>query len=124
MRTPGIAGKQANGKEMEWMWISPCALHPKQLVSSTDVFFKEPFAPENEHAGAAALESSWVPTLPQGKSKSHPPSEEGFLKLSCASAFAGRLSRLMMAFGQRHLSPRTWAGTTNLSHADHKTTIT
>lgn len=37
---------------------------------------------------------------------------------------AGMFSRLVMAFGQRHLSPRTWAGTTNLSHADHKTTIT
>lgn len=41
MRTPGIAGKQANGEEMEWMWISLRVLHPKQLVFSTDVSFKE-----------------------------------------------------------------------------------
>lgn len=71
MRTPGIAGKQANGKEMEWMQISRCVSHPKQLVFSTDVSFKEPFAPSNECAGSPALENSWVPTLPQGKSKSH-----------------------------------------------------
>lgn len=55
MRTPGIAGKQANRKEMEWMWISQCVLHPKQLVFSTHISFKEPFAPLNDCARSAAL---------------------------------------------------------------------
>lgn len=63
------------------MWVSRCVLHPKQLFFSTDVSFKELFAPENERAGAAALESSWVPTLPQGKSESHPPLEEALSDL-------------------------------------------
>lgn len=66
---------------MEWMWVSRCVLHPKQLFFSTDVSFKELFAPENERAGAAALESSWVPTLPQGKSESHPSLEEALSDL-------------------------------------------
>lgn len=116
--------RQANGKEMEWMWISRCVLHPKQLVFSTDVSFKEPFAPSNECARSTALENSWVPILPQGESKSHPALEAGSLKPSCTSAFAEMSSKLVMAFRYRQMSPRTWAGTTNLSHVDHKITIT
>lgn len=89
MRTPGIAGKQANGKEMEWMWILRCVLHHKQLVFPTDVSFKELFAPLNEYARSTALENSWVPTLLPGKSKSHPSVEEGSLKPpGIISAFA------------------------------------
>jgi len=85
---------------------------------------EEPFAPLNECATSTALENSPVPTLPQGKSESHPALEEGSLKPSGTSAFAEMSSKLVMAFGYRQMSPRTWAGTTNLSHLDHKITIT
>lgn len=67
MRTPVITGKQANGKEMVWVWISRCVLHPKQLVFSTDVFFKESFTPSREYARSTALENSWVTTGQKGK---------------------------------------------------------
>lgn len=112
-------GKRWNGCGSHGVCCIPSSLFSPLMSPS-----KSLFAPESERAGAAALESSWVPTLPQGKSKRHPHLEEGWLKAPGASAFAGILRRLVMAFGQRHLSPRTWAGTTNLSHADHKTTIT
>lgn len=77
MRTPGIAGKQAKGKKKEWMWISLCIFHAKQLVYSADISFKEHFAPLNGCTRPTALEKSWVPTLPQGKRKSRPALEEG-----------------------------------------------
>lgn len=57
MRTPGIAGEQANGEKMRWMHFSLHILRPNnQLVPSADIPCEGSFAPVHEGAISRALE--------------------------------------------------------------------